>query len=51
MECGLAENEVEHRGIVGLDDEEEDFFCRDSKERWADDGIGRIGPYPRVYQV
>lgn len=51
MEGGLAEDQVEKRGIVGLDDEKEDFFCGNSKERRANDGTWRIGPYSRVYQV
>jgi len=51
MECGHAEDQVKKRGIVSLDDEEEDFFCRNPKECRPNDGIGRIGPYSRVYQV
>ncbi len=49
MECGLAKNKVEKRGIVSLDDEEKYFFCWNLKERRANDGIGRISPYSRVY--
>ena len=51
MKCRLAEQEVEEGGIVGLDDEEEDFLCWDSKERGSNDHVGRICPYPRMDQV
>lgn len=51
MKCGFAEQEIEKRGIVGLDDEEEDFFCRYSEESGANDGIGRVGPDSRVNEV
>jgi len=51
MECGLAEEQVEKSGIVCLDNKEEDFLCRDPKERGPNDGVGRISPYPIVNQV
>ena len=51
MECGLAEEEVEKGGIVGLDDKKEDLFSRDSEESRANDGVGRICPYSSVDEV
>lgn len=51
MECWLAEKEIEKGGVICLDDKEEDLFCWDSKERGANDCIGRIGPNSGVDQV
>jgi hypothetical protein len=44
LERGLAEYEVQHRGIVRLDEEEEDLFERNVKERGTDDDMAGIAP-------
>jgi hypothetical protein len=44
LERRLAEYEVQHRGIVRLDEEEEDLFERNVKERGADDDMAGIAP-------
>ena len=51
MKCGLAEEEIEDRGVVCLYDEEKDFFCRDPKYRRPNYGVWRIRPDARVNQV
>ena len=51
MKGGLAKEQVEEGGVVGLDDEEEDFFCRYLEERGANDCVWRIGPYSSMDQV
>lgn len=51
MECGLADEQVQERGIVGLDDEEENLFCWNFEERRPNDCVWRIGPYLRMDQV
>lgn len=51
MERRFTKQEVKERGIVGLDDEEEHFFCWYPEESGANDCIGRICPYPCMNQV
>ena len=51
MKCRLAEQKVEEGGVICLNDEEEDLFCRYPEERWANDRIWRIGPYPSMDEV
>lgn len=51
MEYWFAEEKVEQRCIVGLDDKEEDLFRRNLEEGRTNDGVGRICPYPGVDEV
>ena len=51
MERGLAAEEVEQRGIVGLDDEEEDLFKRYLEQLGANNDILGICPNLGAYQV
>lgn len=51
MQNWFAEYEVKNRGVVGLYDEEEDLLCGNTKESWADDGVGGIGPYLLANEV
>jgi hypothetical protein len=44
LKRGLAEYEVQHRGIVRLNEEEEDLFERNIKERGTDDDMAGIAP-------
>lgn len=44
LEGGLAEDEVEERGIVRLHNEEEDFFKGDVKQLRAHNDVSRIAP-------
>jgi hypothetical protein len=44
LECGLAEYEIQHRGVVRLDEEEEDLLERNVKERGANDDMAGIAP-------
>ena len=46
MKGGFAEKEVDQGSDVSLDYEEEIFLNRDVDKCRAEDGIGRIGPYP-----
>ena len=51
MERGLAEEEVEQGGIVGLNDKKEDLFGWYSEESRTNDRIGWICPYLGVNEV
>ena len=44
MEDGLAQEQVEERSVVGLDDEEKELFERDAKDGGAEDGGFGVGP-------
>ena len=45
MEGRFAEEEVEERGVVGLDYKEEDLFDRNPEEGKSQRGRRRVGPY------
>ena len=51
MKDGLAEKEIQQRGDVGLNHEEEEFFGRNLKDCRTDNGTGRIAPDPGADQV
>lgn len=51
MQDRFAEEEVQQRGVVSLDDEEEHFFEWDAEEGGPEDGIGRVGPDAGVDEV
>jgi hypothetical protein len=44
MKGRLAQQAVEQRGVVGLDDEEEQLLDRDGEQGWAEDGRVWIRP-------
>lgn len=44
LERWLTEDEIQECGIVGLDDEEEDLFERDVKQRWTDNDVAGVAP-------
>lgn len=45
LEGRLAQNQVEERGVVGLDHKEEDFLKRDAEELWTNDDVNWVAPY------
>jgi hypothetical protein len=44
LECWLAQNKIQERSVVGLDDKEEDLLERDVKQRWTDNDMAGIAP-------
>jgi len=51
MKNGLAEEQIEQRGVVSLDEKEKDLLRRYAEQSRTDDGGGRVCPYPSVDQV
>lgn len=45
LERRLAKDQIQQRGVVGLDEEEEYFLKRNVKQRGADDDMARVTPY------
>jgi len=45
MKSGLVQEKVEQRGVIRLDDEEEEFFGRDPKESGPGNGVRWVRPY------
>lgn len=50
-ENGFAKQEIEQRGVVCLNDKEEDLLGGDIEELRADNDVGGIGPYSRADEV
>jgi hypothetical protein len=48
---GLAEQQIQQRGVVGLDYEKEDLLKRDVEKRRADDDMAWITPYPGANEI
>ena len=51
MKCWFAQDEVEERRVVRLDDEKEDFLCWNLVQGGPNDDIVRIRPYPVANEV
>ena len=51
MEGGFAGQKVEKRGVIGLNDEEEDLFGRYVEKGRANYGVGRVCPYSAANEV
>ena len=51
MKRWFAQDEVEERGIVRLDDEKEDFLCWNLVQGGPNDNVVRIRPYPVANEV
>ena len=51
MESWLAEKKVKEGGIVGLDDEKEDFLCGYTEDLWPHYGVLRVCPYLRFDEI
>ena len=47
----FAQDQVEQRGVVGLDDEKENLLKWDIEELWANDDMAWIAPYASADQV
>lgn len=51
MECGLAEDQIQQRGVVCLDEEKEDFLEGNVKQRGANNDMVRVAPYVGADQI
>jgi hypothetical protein len=51
LKRGLAEDQIQQRGVVRLDEEEEDFLERNVKQRGANNDMVRVTPYIGTDQI
>jgi len=51
LEGGLAEDQIQQRGVVCLYKEEEDFLERNVKQRGANNDMVRVAPYIGANQI
>ena len=51
MKCRFGEKKIEEACVVGLDDEKEQFFDRDTGECWANDDLWWVCPNLPPYEI